>query len=69
MRGIGIPGGLTQCEIALDPDGVKAAVVFPDDAQRESSSSLFRINAGQAHIGALAVESSSVEVSFWDWKD
>jgi 4'-phosphopantetheinyl transferase len=69
MRGIGISGGLTQCEIALDPDGVRAAVVFPDDAQRESSCSLFRINAGQAHIGALAVESPSVEVSFWDWKD
>jgi hypothetical protein len=66
---MGISGGLTQCEITFDPDGVKAAVVFPDDAQHDNPCSLFRINASQAHIGALAVGSSSVEVSFWDWKD
>jgi 4'-phosphopantetheinyl transferase len=69
MRGIGLSGGLTQCEITLDPDGVKADVSLTDGQSRKDQCSLFRVNAGQAHIGALAVACPSVEVSFWDWKD
>jgi hypothetical protein len=69
MRGIGLSGGLTQCEITLDPDGVKADVSLTDEASRKDECSLFRVNAGHAHVGALAVAWPSVEVSFWDWKD
>lgn len=69
MRGIGLTGGLSQCEIALDPDGVKAHVVGANGQRREDHCSLLRINAGQAHIGALAVECPSVEMVCWDWKD
>ena len=69
MRGIGIPGGLAQCEIALDPDGVKANVLLKDGPNSKDECSVFRFNAGKAHIGALAVARSFVEVSFWDWKD
>ena len=68
MRGIGLLGGLGQCEIALDPDGLKANVSLTDGSNREDKCLLFRVNAGQAHIGALAVEGPSVEVSFWDWQ-
>ncbi len=69
MRGIGLSGGLAQCEIALDPDGVKAGVSLTDEPGRNNECSLFRVNAGQTHVGALAVEWPSVEVSFWDWRD
>jgi 4'-phosphopantetheinyl transferase len=69
MRGIGLSGGLAQCEIALDPDGVKANVLLTDGPSGEDQCLLLLVNAGQAHIGALAVEWPSVEVSFWDWKD
>jgi 4'-phosphopantetheinyl transferase len=69
MRGIGLSGGMAQCEIALDPDGLKATVLSTNEPTGENDCSLFRINAGQAHIGALAVACPSVEVLFWDWKD
>jgi 4'-phosphopantetheinyl transferase len=69
MRGIGLTGGLARCEITLDPDGVKAHVFWTDAPSREDNCSLFRINAGEGYIGALAVECPSVEISFWDWKD
>ncbi|MDH4360838.1 MAG: 4'-phosphopantetheinyl transferase superfamily protein [Nitrospirota bacterium] len=69
MRGIGLSGGLDQCEISLDPDGVKANISLTDRSSREDECSLFRAHAGQAHIGALAVNCPSVEVSFWDWQD
>lgn len=69
MQGIGLSGGLAQCEIAFDPDGLKANVRLTNEPNRENDCSLFRINAGQAHIGALAVEWPSVKVLFWDWKD
>ncbi len=69
MRGIGLSGGMAQCEIALDPDGLKATVLSTNEPTRENDCSLFRINASQSHIGALAVACPSVEVLFWDWKD
>ncbi len=69
MRGIGLLGGLSQCEVALEPDGMKANILLKDGPNSKDECSVFRFNAGQAHIGALAVEWSSVEVSFWDWKD
>jgi len=69
MRGIGLSGGLAQCEISLDPDGVKANVSLTDGSSREEECSLVRVNAGHSHIGALAVNWPSVEVSFWDWLD
>ena len=69
MRGIGLSGGLAQCEIALDPDGKKADVLLRNGPSREVDCSLFRVNAGLGYIGALAVACPSVDVSFWDWKD
>ncbi len=69
MRGIGLSGGLAQCEVALDPDGLKAKISLRDGPSREDDCSLFRVNAGQGYIGALAVAWPSVEVSFWDWTD
>lgn len=69
MRGIGLSGGMAQCEIALDPDGLKATILLTNEPTRENDCSLFRINAGQSHIGALAVACPSIEVFFWDWKD
>src|SRR5690606_14478297 len=69
MRGIGLSGGMAQCEIALDQDGLKATVLSTHEPNRVNDCSLFRINAGQAHIGALSVDCPSVEVLFWDWKD
>jgi len=69
MRGIGLSGGLGQCEISLHSDGMKAKVSLRDGSIREEECSLFRVNPGHAHIGALAVNWSSVEVSFWDWQD
>lgn len=69
MRGIGLSGGMAQCEIALDQDGLKATVLSTPEPNRGNGCSLFRINPGQAHIGALAVACHSVEVLYWDWKD
>jgi len=69
MRGIGLSAGLGQCEITFDPDGLKANVTLTDGSSREEECSLFCVNAGTAHVGALAVNCPSVEISFWDWKD
>jgi hypothetical protein len=69
MLGVGLSGGLAKCEITLDPDGLKANVLPSNEPNRENDWSLLRINAGQAHIGALAVEGPSAKVSFLDWKD
>ena len=69
MQGIGLSGGMAQCEIALDQNGLKATVRSIHEPNRRNDCSLFRINAGQAHIGALSVDCPSVEVLFWDWKD
>ncbi|WNM59188.1 4'-phosphopantetheinyl transferase family protein [Candidatus Nitrospira allomarina] len=69
MQGIGLSGGMAQCEIALGQDGLKATVRSTHEPDRENDCSLFRINAGQAYIGALSVDCPSVEVVFWDWKD
>jgi 4'-phosphopantetheinyl transferase len=69
MRGIGLSGGLSQCEITLDPDGLKADVALMDGPSQKDECSLFRVNAGHTHIGALAVACPSVEVSYWDWED
>jgi 4'-phosphopantetheinyl transferase len=68
MRGMGISGGLNQCEIAFDPDGSKADVWLTDGANRKDECSLFRVNGGELHIGALAVERPLMDVLFWDWK-
>jgi len=69
MRGTGLSDGLAQCEIALYPDNIRADVLLTDERIREDACSLFRVNAGNMHIGALAVECPSVTVSFWEWKD
>ncbi|WP_342349521.1 4'-phosphopantetheinyl transferase superfamily protein [uncultured Nitrospira sp.] len=69
MRGMGLSGGMAQCEITLDADGLKATVLSRNEPTRENDCSLIRINPGQSHIGALAVACPSVEVLFWDWKD
>lgn len=69
MRGIGLSGGMAQCEIALDHDGLKATVLSTKEPDRGNDCSLFRINAGQAHIGALSVDCPSAKASFLDWKD
>ncbi|HNP31024.1 MAG TPA: 4'-phosphopantetheinyl transferase superfamily protein [Nitrospirales bacterium] len=69
MQGIGLSGGLAECEIRFDPDGLKANVLLTNEPNRKHDCSLFRINAGQAHTGALAVAWPSGEVLFWDWKD
>jgi 4'-phosphopantetheinyl transferase len=69
MRGIGLSRGMAQCEIALDPDGLKATILSTKESIREHESSLHRINAGPSHIGALAAACPSVEGLFWDWKD
>ncbi|MGP0594055.1 4'-phosphopantetheinyl transferase family protein [Nitrospira sp. T9] len=69
MQGIGLSGGMAQCEIALDQDGLKATVRSTHEPDRGNDCLLFRINAGQTHIGALSVGCPSVEVLFWDWKD
>ncbi len=69
MQGIGLSGGMAQCKIALGQDGVKATVRSTPEPNRGNGCSLFRINPGQAHIGALAVACHSVEVLYWDWKD
>ena len=69
MQGIGLSGGMAHCEIALDQDGLKATVLSTHEPDWGNDCSLFRINPGQSHIGALAVACHPVEVLFWDWKD
>jgi len=69
MRGIGLSAGLGQCEIAFDPAGLKANVALTDGSSRKEECSVFCVNVGTSHVGALAVNCPSVEVSFWNWKD
>ncbi|MCA9500834.1 MAG: 4'-phosphopantetheinyl transferase superfamily protein [Nitrospira sp.] len=69
MLGVGLSGGMAHCEIALDPDSLNANVLVTDRQSRNDACSLFRINAGESHVGALAVGCPSVEVLFWDWKN
>jgi len=69
MEGRGISEGLAQCELSIDPDQCQVTCSLLDQPGPEKDYSLYRITAGSAHIGALAVSCASAQISYWDWEE
>jgi len=69
MQGRGISDGLALCELSIDPEQCQVMCSLPDQSGREKDCSLYRVTAGSAHIGALAVSCTSPQISYWDWEE
>ena len=69
MQGKGIPGGLAQCELSIDPDQPEVELTLLDQQGQREPCSLYRMNVGTEHIGALAIACPTAEISFWNWED
>ena len=69
MEGRGLSKGLAQCEITLQPDSVGVALSQLDKQDQVKPCSLLRIHASPEHVGAVAVEDPTAEISYWDWID
>lgn len=69
MEGQGIVGGLTGCELSIEPDQAKVELSLLDRQEQTESCSLYLIAAGSEHVGAIALAYPSAQVSYWDWQD
>ncbi|MDH5428732.1 MAG: 4'-phosphopantetheinyl transferase superfamily protein [Nitrospirota bacterium] len=69
MEGRGIAGGFAHCEILLETDRPEAGLSLLNQQAETDPCLLYRITAGSAYVGALAVAGSSAKISHWDWQD
>ena len=69
MQGKGITEGLAQCELSIDLDKPEVRLSHPDQQSLKENYSLYRIGAGDEHVGAVALACPSAQISFWDWED
>ncbi len=69
MLGRGMAEGLAHCEITYDPELSAARIINLDQPNRGEDCSLYRMTVGPEHIGAVAIASSSMQVSYWKWED
>ncbi len=69
MQGRGLSKGLAQCEITLHPDSLRVGLSQLDGQDQGKACSLLRMHVSPDHVGAVAVECPSAEISYWDWKD
>ena len=67
MQGLGLSADLSKYEIELDPGGQGARIAGMPSQPSVRPYSLLRINPGTNFVGAIAVESSDPEISFFDW--
>lgn len=69
MEGKGITEGLAQCELSIDLERPEVRLSHPDQHGQKENYSLYRIGAGDEHVGAVALAWPSAQISFWDWED
>ena len=69
MQGRGIAEGLAQCELTMNPDQWQVGLTHVDQQGQREDCSLYRITSGSGHVGAVAVECSSAQVSYWIWEE
>lgn len=67
MQGMGLSGDLSKHEIELDPGGQTARVVGISAGDSPTPYFLGRVNPGADLVGAIAVETSSPDISYFDW--
>ena len=69
MTGKGIAGGLAQCEVSIDPDQPEVGLSLLNPQGQTDSCSLYRMNVGAEHVGAVAIACHATEISYWNWQD
>ena len=69
MQGKGISEGLAQCELAIDLEKPEVRLSHPDQQGLKENYSLYRIRAGDEHIGAVALAWPLAQISFLNWED
>ncbi len=69
MQGTGITGGLAKCEIVLDPHYRQGEPLRWIQHDAGEPIPLHSIQAGPAHVGAVAIDCSSVKILFYHWSD
>ncbi len=69
MQGRGIAEGLAHCEMTFDSEHSEVRLLSLDQQKRGEECSLYRMKVETEHIGALAIATSSTQVSYWNWED
>ncbi len=69
MQGRGIAEGLARCEMAFDSERSEVQLLDLDQQGMGKDCSLYRMNVGAEHIGAIAISTSSTQISHWNWED
>ena len=67
MQGVGLSADLSNYEIELDPRSQGARIANIPSQHPPGPYFLCRINPGTDFVGAIAVESCSPEISYFDW--
>lgn len=67
MQGLGLSADLAKYEIELDPGGQTAWIAGISPQHSCTPYFLARMNPGEEFVGAIAVESPSPEISYFDW--
>ncbi len=69
MGGEGITGGLAQCELTFDSQECQVGLLNHDPQSQGKHCSLYQITAGAGHVGAVAIDCSSAQISYLNWQD
>ncbi len=69
MQGRGIAGGLAECQFSIEPNQPKVRLALLDQPGQKGEYSLYRIDAGAKHVGAVAIACHSAQISYWKWQD
>ncbi len=69
MQGKGIAEGLALCEMTLDSEYTEFGLLPLAQQQRREECSLYRMKVGEEHVGAIAIATSSAQISYWNWED
>ena len=69
MTGKGIAGGLAQCEVSIDPDQPEVGLSLLHSQEQTGPCSLYRMDVGEEHVGAVAITCHDAEISYWNWQD
>lgn len=69
MQGRGIAEGLAHCEMTFDSEQSEVRLLSLGQQHPEEDCLLYRMTVGSEHVGAVAIASSSTQVSYWNWED
>ena len=69
MQGTGITGGLAQCELSLQSGQTEVRLSLQNQKEPKNNYSVYQIEIGSEHLGAVALASPSPHISYWNWLD